>query len=63
MDYIDELKRLYPSRPVRALIVSGREDQVAATRLTQISGYDIRWLCYHVQFQQMSATASAALTS
>ena len=57
MSYVDALKLLYPSRVVRALIVSGREDQVASVRLGQISGYDIRWLCYHVTFTDLARSS------
>jgi len=38
MSYIDALKQLYPSRSVRAIIVSGREDQVASVRLGKSLG-------------------------
>lgn len=57
MSYIDALKQLYPSRAVRAIIVSGREDQVASVRLGQVTGYDIRWLCYDVTFNELSKSS------
>ena len=57
MSYIDALRQLYPSRAVRAIIVSGREDQVASVRLTQVTGYDIKWLCYEVTFNELSKSS------
>jgi hypothetical protein len=36
--YLEELKRLYPSRHVRGIIIAGREDQVAATLLKNVQG-------------------------
>ena len=45
------------NREVRALIVSGREQKVAAMRLGQVTGYDIRWLCYHVNFEEFARSA------
>jgi hypothetical protein len=45
MGYMDALRLQFPSRKVRAIIVSGREEQVASARLKQVTGYDIRWLC------------------
>ncbi len=53
IEYLDALKQLYPSRDVKGLIVSGVEDQVAATMLKNIVGYDIKWLCYNVSFSQV----------
>ena len=55
--YLEELKQLYPSRHVRGIIVSGREDQVAATLLKDVTGHDIDWLCYHVKFDKLFATS------
>jgi hypothetical protein len=55
--YLEELKQLYPARDVKGIIISGREDQVAATLLKDVKGYDIRWLCYHVQFDRLVATS------
>jgi len=55
-EYIDALRQRYPTRTVRGVIVSGREDQVASARLHDVTGYDIRWLCYEVAFREVSAT-------
>jgi hypothetical protein len=57
MGYIDELKKLFPARAVKSIIVSGREDQVASVRLRQVTGYDIRWLCYQVRFDELARSA------
>ena len=54
VEYLDALKQLYPTRTVKGLIVSGREDQVAATMLKSIVGYDIQWFCYDVSFRKLS---------
>jgi hypothetical protein len=51
--YLEELKQLHPCRHVRGIIISGREDQVAASLLKEQKGYDIGWLCYHVQFSDV----------
>ena len=56
MEYIDALRQRHPTRAVRGLIVSGREDRVASARLHDVTGYDIRWLCYEVAFREVSAT-------
>jgi Endonuclease NucS C-terminal domain len=55
--YLEALKQLYPSRHVRGIIISGREDQVAAALLKDVTGYDIGWLCYHVKFDRLFATS------
>lgn len=57
MGYIDEIRKMFPNREIRALIVSGREEKVAAMRLGQVTGYDIRWLCYHVNFEEFARSA------
>ncbi|HQZ72845.1 MAG TPA: endonuclease NucS [Anaerolineae bacterium] len=56
MSYIDTLKKLHPSRTVRGIIVSGRESQVASTLLKTATGYDIKWFCYRVTFEQLTAS-------
>lgn len=53
VEYLDALKQLYPSRTVKGIIVSGREDQVAATMLKSVVGYDIQWFCYDVSFKKL----------
>lgn len=57
--YLDALRQLYPERPVRGLIISGREDQVAAGMLKQYSAYQIDWLCYQVEFQKIASSLFA----
>ncbi len=56
-EYVDALKQLFPSRGVRAIIVSGREDQVASVRLGQVTGCDIRWVCYRVTFEELARSS------
>jgi hypothetical protein len=55
--YVDALQELYPSRKVRAIIISGREEQVASVHLAQFTQYDIRWLCYHVTFKELAKSS------
>jgi hypothetical protein len=57
MGYIDALSERFPKRTVKAIIVSGREDLVASMRLRQVTGYDIRWLCYHVTFDDVAKSS------
>ena len=57
LEYLDALKQLYPSRTVKGIIISGREDQVAATLLRGIVGYDIEWFCYDVTFKKVSPSS------
>jgi hypothetical protein len=52
--YMDALRDLFPERAVKGIVVSGREDQVAASLLTGVSGYDISWYCYHVSFDRVA---------
>lgn len=53
--YIDLLRARFPERTVKGIIVTGREDQVAAARLPQAGkGYDIRWVCYEVAFEELT---------
>lgn len=59
--YLEALKQLYPSRHVRGIIISGREDQVAATLLKDVTGHDIAWLCYDVTFKPLLSTVGADL--
>lgn len=54
--YLDALKRRFPRREVRGIIISGREDQVAATRLKELRGYRVEWLCYHVGLTRVAST-------
>jgi hypothetical protein len=53
VEYLDALKRMFPSRTVKGVIISGREDQVAATMLKSVVGYDIQWFCYDVSFKKL----------
>jgi len=48
--YLDDLKLLFPGRSVRGIIVSGREDEVAASMLRTVTSHRIDWYCYHVKF-------------
>lgn len=48
--YLDDLKLLFPGRSVRGIIVSGREDEVAASMLRTVTVHRIDWYCYHVKF-------------
>ncbi len=57
VEYLDALTLLYPSRTVKGLIISGREDQVAATMLKSIAKYDIQWFCYDVSFRELLPTS------
>ena len=54
--YLDDLKRSFPSRGVRGIIISGREDQVAAAMLKGVRGYQIDWYCYRVTFERRAST-------
>jgi len=54
--YLDALKNRFPTRAVRSMIVSGREDQVAAALLKEVTGYDIQWYCYQVNFERLRVT-------
>lgn len=53
VEYLDALKQLYPLRTAKGLIITGREDQVSATLLKGIVGYDIQWFCYDVSFKEL----------
>jgi hypothetical protein len=53
MGYLDALSEIFPTRKVRGIIISGREDKVAASLLRGVSKYDIRWYCYHVSFNEL----------
>lgn len=52
--YLDALKILFPSREVRGVIVSGREDRVATGVLKGVTRYRIDWYLYHVDFSKAS---------
>jgi len=54
--YLDSLKEIFPDREVRGIIISGREDAVAATVLQGVSKYEISWLCYEVKFAPLVGT-------
>lgn len=53
IEYLDALKKKYPLRTVKGIIITGREDQVAATLLKGIKDYDIQWFCYDVTFKKL----------
>lgn len=53
IEYIDLLKQQFPSRSVRGIIVSGREDRVGAALLRSQNSHDITWYCYHVEFERV----------
>ena len=57
LEYLDGLKALYPSRDVRGIIISGREDQVAAALLRGVTRHKIEWLCYDVTFERVSSSS------
>ncbi len=57
MSYIDALKQRYPSRVVKGIIISGREDQVASSVLRDVTGYDIQWFCYQVKFNRLCGSS------
>lgn len=57
MGYMDQLAKMLPPRPVKGIIISGREDQVAAALLKDVKDYDIKWLCYHVSFDALTASS------
>lgn len=51
-EYIDAVRKEYPGRSVRGIIVSGRENRTAFDPAEhERDGYDIRWYCYHVDFE------------
>lgn len=55
--YIEQLKVMFPGRPVKGIVISGREDQALAARLPIMAqGYDIRWFCYQVSFDPTAAS-------
>ena len=54
VEYLDALKVLYPERPVRGIIITGREDRVGATMLRRFEGHEIDWFCYEVSFRKIS---------
>lgn len=56
ISYLNALKALFPSRAIKGVIISGREDQVASALLSGITDYDIKWYCYQVTFEQLSTT-------
>jgi len=51
--YLDSLKGMFSEREVRGIIISGREDAVAATVLQGVSKYENSWFCYQVTFAQL----------
>ena len=60
MEYLKALKSMFSSRDVRGIIISGREDQVAATVLSEMGGYDIKWYCYRVSFDAVPVATSTS---
>jgi len=54
ISYLDALKDIYPSRDVKGIIISGRENQVASAVLRNMTGYDIKWFCYQVTFNRLA---------
>lgn len=61
--YLDALRELFPSRPVRGIIISGREERVAAEVLKQHSTYQIEWLCYQVEFKKVANSTIGSPTA
>lgn len=53
VDYLDALKKYFPQRKVRGIIISGREDRVGSALLKQVDGYEIDWYCYHADFEKL----------
>jgi hypothetical protein len=60
VEYLDGLAKVFPDRPRRGIIVSGREDQVGSAFLTQLTGYQVDWLCYAVRFDRVATTKKDA---
>lgn len=56
ISYLDALQQLHPDRSVKGVIISGREDKVAASLLSGVTNHDIRWYCYDVSFQPLDVT-------
>lgn len=51
--YMDALRQLYPSRDVKGIIISGREERAESMVLRTVAGYDIEWFCYQVKFDRV----------
>lgn len=52
--YIDELRERFPNRSIKGVIVTGRKDFQSIDILRRFKDYDIRWLCYHVDFEDLT---------
>ncbi|MFN2317153.1 MAG: hypothetical protein ABR602_10755 [Gemmatimonadales bacterium] len=50
--YLTQLRREFPGRQVRGLIITSEEDAQVATLLLNIRGFDIEWITYRVDFHR-----------
>lgn len=55
VEYLDELRKLFPDREVRGLIITGREDRVGAALIHEAAGHAIDWFCYRVEFEKVAS--------
>jgi len=53
LGYLKALRKQFPTRDVRGIIVSGQEDPATAALLKDLSGYRIELLCYQVTFKKL----------
>ena len=50
--YIDALRKKFPKREVRGIIISSSENPETTVSLDGRDGYDIEWYRYRVEFEQ-----------
>ena len=52
VSYLDALKKRFPKRAVRGMIISSSEDPATTVSLEGAGGHDIEWYRYRVEFEQ-----------
>ena len=50
--YLDALKKLFPKRELRGIIISSSENPATTVSVEGAGEYDIEWYRYRVEFEQ-----------